>query len=191
MLRRPAAVLAAVAAAIVVSDQVTKELVRSRIPIGTSIPLIGDVLRLTHTRNLGAAFGMLPGHRFVFITVVVLVLVGIGVYTARWRPTRPWIIVALGLVAGGAVGNLVDRVWFGMVTDFIQIPFSFPVFNLADSGIVVGVSMLVWWLLFGPGPTVAAVPAAGQDASDPAADAPDRAPAEPLAPAGPVSEKTD
>jgi signal peptidase II len=149
--RHAAAITAVVAAAVLFLDQVAKYLVRVYLaPSGTSISLVGDLLRLTFTRNEGAAFGMLPGSRALFILVHLVVLVCIAGYIVRRRPERPWVIVALGLVAGGALGNLVDRVAFGWVTDFIQIPFNFPIFNVADSAIVVGVAMLVWWLLFGP-----------------------------------------
>jgi signal peptidase II len=149
--RRAAAIAAAVAAAVLFLDQVAKYLVRVYLaPSGTSVPLVGDLLRLTFTRNEGAAFGMLPGGRVLFIPIHLVVLICIAGYIVRRRPERPWVIVSLGLIAGGALGNLVDRVVFGWVTDFIQIPFNFPVFNVADSAIVVGVAMLVWWLLFGP-----------------------------------------
>jgi signal peptidase II len=176
-------VLAAVAAVVVALDQASKASIRSSIPVvGASVPVLGRLVRFTHTRNAGAAFGMLPGNRFVFIGVSVLVLFGIVVYLWRWRPTRPMIVVALGFVAGGALGNLIDRALIGYVTDFIQWPFDFPVFNLADSAIVVGVAMLVWWLLFGPAPgqegteAVVAVGTAGGVAPPPPVREPDTSP---------------
>lgn len=150
MLRRPATVSVAMAAAVLVLDQATKAAVRAFIsPPGTSIELVGSLLRFTHVRNAGAAFGLMPGHPVVFITVSVLVLAGISVYWWRVRPARALVVLALGLVTGGALGNLVDRLTAGRVTDFIEVPY-FPVFNVADSAIVVGVGMLMWWLLFGP-----------------------------------------
>ena len=153
MRRRAAALILALAAAVVAFDQITKAIVRGHMgPQSASIPIIGDIVRLTFTRNAGAAFGLLPGNRIIFITVSTLVLVGVAAYVWKYRPTRTWVVLALGLLAGGAFGNLIDRVVIGTVTDFIQIPFDFPVFNVADSGIVVGVAMLVWWLLFGPVP---------------------------------------
>jgi signal peptidase II len=151
--RRGAVVTAAVCAVVVGVDQATKAVVRARMaPPGTSIPVLDDVLRLTYVRNLGASFGMLPGYRPLFITISLCVLVAIAAFVVRHRPQRLWVVAALGLVAGGALGNLVDRLAFGWVTDFIRIPFDFPVFNVADSSITVGVAMLVWWLLFGPAP---------------------------------------
>lgn len=160
MRHRSAAVIAAVAAAVVALDQVAKALVRARLsPVGTSVPVIGSLVRFTHTRNTGAAFGMLPGNRAIFMTVSVLVIVSILVYAWRSRPDHAMIVAALGLVAGGAAGNLLDRAVAGYVTDFVQLPFDFPVFNVADSAIVVGVAMLVWWLLFGPVPDRGDAPA--------------------------------
>ncbi len=153
MRRRGAVVTAAICAVVVGVDQATKALVRAQMsPPGTSVPVLGEVLRLTYVRNLGASFGMMPGYRPLFIAVSICVLVAIAAFVVRRRPERLWIVAALGLVAGGALGNLVDRLSFGWVTDFIRIPFDFPVFNVADSSITVGVAMLVWWLLFGPAP---------------------------------------
>lgn len=164
-MRRHGALIAAIVAAVVlVLDQATKYLARADLALtGRSVRVLGDVLRLTFTRNEGAAFGMLPGSRVLFIPVHLIVLVCIAGYLARRRAHHPWVIAALGLVAGGAVGNLVDRVVFGFVTDFIQIPFNFPIFNVADSAIVVGVAMLVWWLLFGPQPVTPGADAPGSE----------------------------
>jgi len=165
--RRGAALCAAICATIVVIDQVTKVAVRAEMsPPGTTVSIVGDVLQLTYVRNLGASFGMMPGYRPLFIAVSVCVLVAIAAFVVRRRPERPWVVVALGLVAGGALGNLIDRTVFGWVTDFIRIPFDFPVFNVADSSVVVGVAMLVWWLLFGPAsaePVPSALPPAADD----------------------------
>jgi signal peptidase II len=176
VLRRPAATFASLLAIIVALDQVSKYLVRTTMaPPGTSVPLLGHWLRLTYVLNPGAAFGLLPGHGFVFMGVSVLVLAGIGVYLVRVRPTRALLVVALGMVAAGAVGNLIDRATAGLVTDFIQVPFDFPVFNLADSSIFIGVAMLVWWVLFGPAEHGAAT---GADAHAPSEAAQDTTPAE-------------
>jgi len=151
--RHGAIITASIGSVVVALDQVTKALVRAEMsPTGQSVPLLGEVVRLTYVRNLGASFGMMPGYRPLFIAVSIGVLIAIAAFIVRRGPHAPWVLIALGLVAGGALGNLIDRLTFGWVTDFVQIPFGFPVFNVADSGVVVGVSMLVWWLLFGPTP---------------------------------------
>jgi signal peptidase II len=146
-------------------DQVSKYLVRTYLaPPSGPIDLIGPYLRLNLVHNPGAAFGMLPGNRVIFMTVSVAFLVGVAVYWVRVHPTRRLLVWALALVAAGAGGNLIDRAVFGLVTDFVQVPFGFPVFNVADTAIVVGVSMLVWWVLFGPADHAAAHPANDGDA---------------------------
>jgi signal peptidase II len=179
VLRRPAAVFAGVTAAALLLDQASKQLVRTYLsPPGASVPVVGSLLRFTHVRNTGAAFGMLPGNSVVFMSVSVLVLVGIVVYWVRVRPRHPLLVFALGLVSAGAAGNLIDRAVSGRVTDFIQVPFDFPVFNLADSAIFVGVGMLVWWVLFGPAEHGAASGMAPDGGPTYAADDPDRVSAE-------------
>lgn len=132
-------------------DQVSKWLVRTRLEPGESVPLIGDVLHVTHVRNIGAAFGFLPGWRLVLVTVSTLVIVGVLVYVARIRPKAIWVNISLGLIIAGALGNLIDRVVLARVTDFVDVVLiNYPVFNVADSAVVVGVSMLIAWVLFGP-----------------------------------------
>lgn len=180
MLRLPAAVFAGVFAVVLVLDQLTKSLVRTFMdPPGTTVHVLGRLLQFVHVRNPGASFGLLPGHTPVFVTVTVLVLTGVAVYWFRVRPRRALLVVALALVTAGAAGNLIDRALTGLVTDFIQIPFDFPVFNVADIAVVTGVAMLVWWVLFGPAEHSAAVgdtgapdrvpPTAGVDESSPPA----------------------
>jgi len=173
--RRGPAVTAAIAAVVVAVDQAAKFAVRNTLPTpGSSVPVLGDLVRLTFTRNEGAAYGLLSGGRIWFILVSVVAVCVIAGYLIRRRPQKLWLIVALGLVAGGAIGNLIDRAWFGWVTDFIQVPFDFPVFNVADSSVVVGVAMLVWWLLFGPAPVVTPTPsiaAEGSSSDGPAEEA--------------------
>jgi signal peptidase II len=158
VLRLPAAVFAGVFAVVLVLDQLTKALVRTFMdPPGTTVNVVGRLLMFVHVRNAGASFGMLPGYAPVFMGVTTLVLAGVAVYWFRVRPRRALLVVALAVVTAGAVGNLIDRATAGLVTDFIQLPFDFPVFNVADIAIVTGVGMLVWWVLFGPAEHSAAV----------------------------------
>ncbi len=161
-MRRGPVVSAAIAAAVLAVDQATKVAVRAAMPTpGASVPVFGDLVRLTFTQNDGAAWGLLPGGRVWFIIVSFAAVCVIAGYLIRRRPQNAWLVVALGLVAAGALGNAIDRAYFGWVTDFIQIPFDFPVFNVADASVVVGVGMLVWWLLFGPAPADGEIASSG------------------------------
>lgn len=174
MSRHPARLFWAIAASVFIADQISKSLVRvlwsapaTRIPLdglvasgvaprfsaGDALPLVGEVFQLTHVRNTGAAFGLFPGYQPIFIATSLIVLVVVAAYWKRARPDVWPIVVALALVAGGSAGNLVDRAIIGKVTDFLYVAIiDFPVFNIADSAIVVGVGILVAWLLFGPEP---------------------------------------
>jgi signal peptidase II len=174
VLALPAAGFAMVFAVVLVLDQLTKQLVRTFLdPPGTTVHIIGSLLQFTHVRNPGASFGMLPGHTPVFMAITLLVLVGVAIYWFRVRPRRTVLVTALALVSAGAVGNLIDRALTGLVTDFIQIPLDFPVFNVADMAIVSGVSLLMWWVLFGPAEHSAAVGVTGPESVVPGAAMPE------------------
>jgi signal peptidase II len=144
------ALLLATALAVLAVDQVTKfaarEFLLSR---GTnSVPLIGDWVRITYVENAGAAFGLLQNQTFLFVIIGVIVVVGI-LFGHRFMSThRTMMALCLGLQLGGASGNLIDRLRHdGHVFDFIHVP-PWPVFNVADSAIVVGVVILAYYLLF-------------------------------------------
>lgn len=144
--RRPPIAVPLVAAAVFLLDQGTKALVRAKMPVGHSTPIIDGVFHLTHVRNSGAAFGLLPGAQWLFVGVSVVAIVGIVAFWWKVRPEGSLTSVSLGLVAGGAVGNLIDRLATGRVTDFFDLQV-WPVFNIADSGLIVGVAGLVLWSL--------------------------------------------
>ena len=93
------------------------------------------------TRNHGVAFGFLPGHHVAVTILVSLALVALLVYFAR-NATRPWLWLPAGMIAGGALGNILDRVRHGSVTDFVKLPLGWPPFNLADASITIGVLLL-------------------------------------------------
>jgi len=148
--RRPGLLFGWVLLSVIALDQLTKSLVRAQMRPAESIPLIRDVFHLTYVRNTGAAFGLMSGQRPLFVLTGIGVLLAIAAYWIWQRPTARWLVVALGFVGGGAAGNLLDRVSrMGLVTDFFDLQF-IPVFNIADSCIVVGVGMLMVWIVFGP-----------------------------------------
>jgi len=132
-------------AVIIALDQLTKGLVRQNLALGESwMPLdwLAPYARVLHWYNTGIALGLFQGGGFIFILLPVVIVVGIIVYFSR-VPDDDWTIrLALSMQLGGAIGNLIDRISLGHVTDFISVG-SFPVFNLADSSITVGVVILL------------------------------------------------
>lgn len=138
----------AVAAAVLLIDQLAKGLVMARLAAGDTITVIPHLLNLTLVRNPGAAYGLLAGGRW-FLTAVAVIMVGVALYLAP-RLSRHWQQVALGLMVGGALGNMLDRVRWGLVTDFLQIPPLpiFQVFNFADLAITAAVVLVALeWVL--------------------------------------------
>jgi signal peptidase II len=133
-----------IAAAIVALDQWTKKLVVTRMELGQSIPLIPDVFHLTSHRNMGAAFGILQNQRWLFVVITIAVVIGILVSLVRIGKRQPRVSLALSLVLGGAIGNFIDRVSTGQVVDFLDFTLiNFPIFNVADMAITIGVALLL------------------------------------------------
>lgn len=140
-----------VTAAVVAVDQATKALVDRLLGLHESRDLIEGVLRLTYVRNRGAAFGVLseaelPYQAWVFAAVSLLALFAIGVYAWRLPAASRLPRLALAMIIGGALGNLMDRVRLGYVIDFIDVYWRthhWPAFNAADSAITIGVSLLI------------------------------------------------
>lgn len=134
---------------LVVLDQVVKFLVRANIPLGESIPFLPHIMDLTYVRNTGAAFSLLREHTWLLtlLSAVLVVLVA-GLVAKRVFAGRLGVLAATLVLAGG-VGNLIDRVLFGYVTDMFQTTFvKFAVFNVADACLTVGVALLVVYVLF-------------------------------------------
>jgi signal peptidase II len=130
----------AVCGLVLVADQVAKAIVEADVTLGEQIDVLGP-LGLTLSHNRGVAFGIAGGAGAPLVLVTVAAL-GLVAYLFSRDPARPWMWVAVGLVAGGALGNLADRIRADAVTDFIDLP-PWPPFNLADVAITAGVIGLV------------------------------------------------
>jgi signal peptidase II len=135
---------AAVCALVLAADQAAKAAVEAHIVVGEDITVLGPV-ELTLSHNTGVAFGLAGGAGVKLVLVTAVALVVIGYLFAR-NPLRPGMWLAVGLLAGGALGNLVDRLRHDAVTDFIAVG-SWPPFNLADVSITLGVLLLVFFYL--------------------------------------------
>jgi signal peptidase II len=135
--------LALVAAAAVLADQVTKHVVTSTVALEHSVHVVGP-LSIHHVQNTGIAFGLFAGATSVVTAVTAAAIVWMIVFFARAAARHPVLPAAFGLVIGGSLSNLFDRIRLGYVTDFIDVNWwTFRVFNLADSFIVVGVLILL------------------------------------------------
>jgi signal peptidase II len=147
--------IAGLAGAILVADQITKWWVLRSLRLGAPVPVIDGLFSLTLVMNPGLAFGMLGGMPESLRWMVGLLSIGavviLAVLAARLLPTGgSWTRVALGLIFGGAAGNLIDRVRFGAVVDFLDVywrGYHWPAFNAADSAITMGVVVLALRLL--------------------------------------------
>ena len=126
---------------VLVVDQLSKHLVRGSIVPGEERHVLPG-LQLVNTRNHGVAFGFLPGDQLVVTLVIGVALLALLVYFAL-HATRPLIWLPTGMLIGGALGNILDRLREGSVTDFIKLPLGWPPFNLADTSITLGVLLLL------------------------------------------------
>ena len=137
-----------VAAIVFALDQATKYLVVQHIPFRESwtlYPALAQLFKFTYISNTGAAFGMFPQLGNIFMIIAILVIVGIVIFYDKLPAGNIWIRISLGLQLGGAMGNLVDRILRGYVVDFVDIGF-WPIFNIADLSIVLGVAILAYFL---------------------------------------------
>lgn len=145
--------LVAVTATVFALDQASKAVVMSNMQLGDVIPLVPPVLDFHYITNRGVAFGLFSHFGDVFIPVALVIMLVILAFYRTLRGPRLLLRTALALQLGGALGNLLDRLRFGAVIDFLDfhipaINFYFPVFNLADSAIVLGVGILLVCLTF-------------------------------------------
>ena len=142
---------------VIALDQFTKQLaINSLMQNEKSLVLIADWLKLTYTENTGIAFGISLGSHSLLIAITALILAALLFYVVFSKNRTPVFLVTFGLILGGGVGNLIDRVAFGRVVDFIHVDIYqgylfgswmslWPVFNIADSAITVGACILLIW----------------------------------------------
>jgi signal peptidase II len=135
---------------VILLDQITKWLIVSKMNLGDSIPIIDNILYITSHRNRGAAWGILQGQMWLFYVITIIVIIAIMYYIHKAARGKWLLGVSLALMLGGAIGNFIDRVVRKEVVDFIHtyiFTYNFPVFNIADSALVVGVIVLMIQML--------------------------------------------
>ncbi|MCA0988000.1 signal peptidase II [Guptibacillus algicola] len=139
-----------IAIGIILFDQWTKWLVVKNMEYGETIKLINDFLYLTSHRNRGAAFGILQGQMIFFYIITVIVIAAVLYYMKQYKHSR-FVSVTLALILGGAVGNFIDRIFRGEVVDFVDtyiFSYDFPIFNVADASLVIGVILIFIGTIF-------------------------------------------
>jgi signal peptidase II len=152
--RRNDLIMVATGILVIILDQLVKHWITQNLKIGgPPIPILGSILELMYVQNRGVAFSLLEGRESLYVLIAIAVAVIVWLYWRLRNSSSLLIKVIFGLIIGGAIGNLIDRLRLGYVVDFIhfQIPsigFSFAVFNVADSSISVGVFLLIVVFLF-------------------------------------------
>ena len=132
---------------LILADQAIKFLVVSLMELGESIPVFAGIFHITYIENPGAAFGLFANQRLVFIVAGILVIAAVCLMYRRLMSEKAIIRWGVALLLGGAVGNLIDRLRIGGVIDFLDFRI-WPVFNIADIGICVGVALLMYALIY-------------------------------------------
>lgn len=139
--------------ALLLVDQVSKIWIVNNFEVGQSVYIIDNFFSLTLVHNVGAAFGILQGKSMFFIIAALLVVGALSYYNLKYSP-KAYIQYACGIIAGGSIGNLIDRVLYGSVIDFFSVGW-WPVFNVADMGIVCGsIILLIYFLFFDGGDNI-------------------------------------
>ncbi|HDR4419709.1 TPA: lipoprotein signal peptidase LspA [Bacillus cereus] len=131
---------------VIAIDQISKWLIVKNMELGTSIPIIDNVLYITSHRNRGAAWGILENKMWFFYIITVVFVVFIVMYMQKYAKTDKLLGISLGLILGGAIGNFIDRVFRQEVVDFIHVyifSYNYPVFNIADSALCIGVVLII------------------------------------------------
>ncbi len=135
--------------ALVALDQITKLIVVNQMALYESIPLIDGIFSFTYIHNYGAAWGMLKDHRWVFILVTGIAIVAFPIFLYRYRKLHFLFGFSMSLIIGGAIGNMIDRVFLGYVVDFLHATFiDFPIFNVADIGVTCGAALMFIYIAF-------------------------------------------
>jgi len=138
-----------IAIIVAIIDQISKILVVSSLKPHDSIPIIQNIFHITYVQNTGAAFSVLRGRTYFFILVSSLMIIAIIYFAQRIPRNKKLLRLMLGFVLGGAVGNLIDRIRLGFVVDFFDFRI-WPVFNVADSAVVVGMIVVAYCLINDP-----------------------------------------
>ena len=131
---------------VILLDMISKYIVSRLLIVNESVMIIKNFFNITYVRNTGAAFSIFSGNTFLVMIVSFIIIIGIILYISKNKPSNKIDKISYSLILGGAIGNFIDRIIYGYVRDFIEIDifgWDYPIFNLADVFVVVGVILLV------------------------------------------------
>ena len=136
------------AALLAAADQLFKIIVMNTLKPDKSVDILGGLINFQYLENRGMAVGMLQNFRWIFIAFTLAIIAGTIVYMIKVKPKNKLLLTSLSLIIGGAVGNLIDRIFLGYVVDFIQLSFFSPVCNFADYCVTIGTVLLLIYIIF-------------------------------------------
>ena len=131
-----------IALLIVLLDQLTKFLIKQNFQLNESVPIINNVFHMTYITNTGSAFGLFRGFNVFFVMFSVIVIIAVFYYIEKIKNNERMLQLSAGLLLGGTIGNLIDRLFHGFVIDFLDFRV-WPVFNIADSAVTISVIFLI------------------------------------------------
>lgn len=135
-----------IAGILIVLDQITKWIVVKNMELYEQITIVKDLFYITSHRNKGAAWGILEGKMIFFYIITTIVIIGVIFYMQKYARESKFLAISLSFILGGAIGNFIDRIFRGEVVDFLDFiifNYDYPIFNVADSSLVVGVILVL------------------------------------------------
>lgn len=137
-----------IGAVLIALDQLTKFLIKANLETGQAINIIGEFFQIEHVKNPGAAFSILSGQRIFLVVVPLIGIIAAIIYLSRHKNAHFTLYLSWACIIAGGIGNLIDRVAYGEVTDMISFSIFPPVFNVADIAVTCGCALLVFYTLF-------------------------------------------
>ena len=137
------------AALVIAVDQISKAVIRMTMHVGDSVSILGDFFRLTYIRNSGAAFSMMSGQRILLVVIPIVGIIAALWYLHHHRGEHWTLYGSWALIVAGGIGNLIDRIAFGEVTDMFDFSIFPPVFNVADIAVTFGCALFILYILAG------------------------------------------
>lgn len=129
-------------------DQLVKRIIVANLSLAQTIPVIQDIFHITYIRNTGAAFSLMDGMQwFLVLFPVLLVVAAVAFLLIKGKSAHPLLLVSVSMIAGGGIGNLIDRIAYGYVVDFFDFRI-FPIFNVADIFVCIGCGLMILYVLF-------------------------------------------